>query len=178
MPDSVVLRDVTTEDLDIFFAQQLDPEANDMAVFTARDPTDRAAFDALWSQFLSDERITMKAIVADGQVAGSILSYPDFGEMEVGYWLGKTYWGQGIATRALAGLLGEITTRPLYARAAKDNIASIRVLQKCGFAIVGEDIAYSNARRSLVGEFVLKLESEAPGLPLGKPGCFRLGGWQ
>lgn len=47
--------------------------------------------------------------------------------------------------------------RPLYARAVKDNIASIRVLEKCGFVLSGEDKGFSNARSKEVEEFILKL---------------------
>jgi len=43
--------------------------------------------------------------------------------------------------------------RPLYARGAKDNITSIRVLEKCGFTISGYDKAFASAR----GEEVEKL---------------------
>jgi len=54
--------------------------------------------------------------------------------------------------------LKEIPLRPLYARAAHDNRASIRVLEKCGFVIVGQDRGFSNARGREVEEVILKLE--------------------
>src|SRR5437588_593288 len=54
-PPSIVLRDVTMSDLPIFFNQQLDPEANRMAAFTTKDPTDRDAFMARWARNLRDE---------------------------------------------------------------------------------------------------------------------------
>lgn len=72
-------------------------------------------------------------------------------------WIGKEYWGKGIATRALAELLDHVKVRPRYARAAKDNIASIRALEKCGFAITGEGKGFSNARGVEVEEFILQL---------------------
>jgi hypothetical protein len=46
--------------------------------------------------------------------------------------IGKEYWGKGVATKALLNFLGDVQARPLYARVAKDNTASIRVLRKCG----------------------------------------------
>ncbi len=159
MAAEVLLRDVYQGDLDTFFFQQLDPEANYMAAFTAEDPADHDAFIAHWAEILADDAITIKTVVVAGQVAGSILCYPEQGKPEVGYWIGKQYWGQGIATQALLILLNEVTTRPLHARAAKDNIASLRVLQKCGFAIVGDDAGFSYARDREVEEFVLRLES-------------------
>jgi RimJ/RimL family protein N-acetyltransferase len=49
-------------------------------------------------------------------------------------------------------------TRPLTAVVAKDNIASLRVLEKCGFTIIGEDKEFSNARGVEVEELVLRLD--------------------
>lgn len=53
---------------------------------------------------------------------------------EVGYWVARELWGGGIATAALAGLLLVETRRPLYAGVA----GSLRVLEKCGFAVCGD----------------------------------------
>ncbi len=50
--------------------------------------------------------------------------------------------------------------RLLYARVAKDNVASIRVLEKCGFEISDEGVGYSNARGKEVEEYILKLTHE------------------
>ena len=141
--NNVSLRDVMEEDLPTFFAYQRDPGANHMAAFTARDPEDRVAFAAHWTKILDDESITTKTILFDGRVAGHVLSFEQFGEREVSYWIGRDYWGKGIATRALSEFLGHVTERPLHARAARDNAASIRVLEKCGFVISGEDKGFS-----------------------------------
>lgn len=155
---NVLLRDVTEADLPIFFDHQLDPEANQMAAFPARD---RHAFMAHWTKILNDQTITKRTIVFDGQVAGNIVSFDHFGQREVGYWLGRPYWGKGVATRALAEFLRHLKSRPLYAHVAKHNIGSIRVLQKCGFTITGEDKVLSNAGGEEVEEYILKLEAQA-----------------
>jgi RimJ/RimL family protein N-acetyltransferase len=157
----LLLRDVTDEDLPIFFEQQLDTEANYMAAFTTKDPADRNAFMAHWSRILVDDSIIKKSVVGDGRLVGHVLSFEQFGEREVSYWIGKEYWGRGITTRALSLFLDEEGVRPLYARAAKDNVASLRVLAKCGFTIVGEDRGYANARGAEIEEYVLKLEPTA-----------------
>lgn len=161
LTSDVLLRDVTESDLPIFFDQQLDSDANHMAAFTAKNPADRDAFTAHWTRILGDEMITIKTILFDGHVAGYALSYEDeeLGKPEVAYWIGKNYWGKGIATKALSAFLGHIKVRPLYARAAKDNIASLRVLEKCGFTICGEDKGFSNARGEEVEEFILRLRA-------------------
>src|SRR4029453_1988037 len=78
------------------------------------------------------------------------------------YWIGREFWGRGIATQALAVLLSAVKTRPLYARAAKDNVASLRVLEKCGFTIAGYERGFANARGEEVEEVVLELRAEAP----------------
>ncbi|WP_409271667.1 GNAT family N-acetyltransferase [Neobacillus sp. SCS-31] len=154
----VKLRDITAEDLPIFFEQQLDPMANYMAAFTPKDPTDKKAFFDHWRKIIADQTITIKTILSNGFVTGHVSNFELFGVPVVSYWIGKEYWGQGIATRALSEFLKHIKIRPLYARAAKDNLASIRVLEKCGFKIISEDKGFSNARGKEVEEFILRLE--------------------
>jgi RimJ/RimL family protein N-acetyltransferase len=130
-----VLRDVRESDLDAFFEHQREPEATEMALFPARD---RKAFDAHWKRLLADESLTKKTIVCGGQVAGNVLSWEQDGRRLVGYWVGKDFWGQGLATRALRELVDELPTRPLYAWVATTNGGSIRVLEKSGFVVVEE----------------------------------------
>ena len=153
-----ILREAIAEDLDFFFQNQLDPDANWMAAFTAKDPADREAFDRHWSRIMADDAIIIRTILYEGQVAGSVLSYLQSGEREVSYWLGREYWGKGIATQALAQYLELVNVRPMYARAARDNVASLRVLEKCGFTITGEDRGFANARGEEVEEYTLILK--------------------
>ena len=152
-----LLREVVEEDLDVFFEQQRDPVANHMAAFTAKDPTDRHAFGEHWARILSDDEITIRTIVSDGHVAGHIAGFERWGEPEVTYWIGREFWGKGLATQALSAFLADVTDRPLYARAAEDNLASIGVLEKCGFAICGSNKAFANARGEEITEVILKL---------------------
>ncbi len=105
MTSEILLRAVTDGDLPIFFEQQLDKDANFMAAFTAKDPTDRDAFMAHWAKILADPGITIRTILVDGQVAGHVLVYGLFGEPEVSYWIGKAFWGKGVASQALAQFL-------------------------------------------------------------------------
>jgi RimJ/RimL family protein N-acetyltransferase len=158
-PEKISLRDVQESDLAVFFEYQSDPEANHMAAFTAKDPTDKDAFMAHWARILNDETTTNKTILLGREVVGHIASFIQFGEREVSYWLGRQYWGRGLATQALTKFLADFTVRPLYGRAAKDNVASIRVLEKCGFTICGEDKGFANARGEEVEEYILKLEA-------------------
>jgi RimJ/RimL family protein N-acetyltransferase len=130
MRDDVELRDVRAADMSAHFEQQRDAASNRMAGVPARD---RAAFDAHWERLLSDPEVTARTIVVEGEVAGSALSFVRDGQREVGYWIGRERWGQGIATAALAQLLELVSERPLFARTTPDNAGSLRVLQRCGF---------------------------------------------
>jgi RimJ/RimL family protein N-acetyltransferase len=139
MSGVVVLMDVIDSDLPVLYEQQLDPESIRMAAFKSRDWD---AFRAHWARILADETITKRTVVVDGKVAGHFVCWASDGEQEVGYWLGRMYWGRGIATRGLLTFLGLIRVRPLSAHVAKYNAASIRVLEKCGFARAGEDATH------------------------------------
>jgi RimJ/RimL family protein N-acetyltransferase len=131
----VVLREVREDDLDTLFEQQREPEAVEMAVFPARE---REAFDAHWRKLLADERLVVRVIEVDGEVAGNFGSWEQDGRQLVGYWLGRDFWGRGLATAGLAEFVQELNTRPLHAWVAATNVGSIRVLEKCSFVRVGE----------------------------------------
>jgi RimJ/RimL family protein N-acetyltransferase len=151
MTSDIHLRDVTEDDLPIFFEHQLDPDATEMAAFLSRD---RDAFMTHWAKIMADDSVILKTILFDGQAAGNIVSFVRSGEREVGYWIGKEYWGKGIATKALAAFLDHVQMRPLYAHVAKSNVGSRRVLEKCGFTIVSED-KFSNAHGDDLEELIL-----------------------
>ncbi len=137
MSNEVQLRKVEADDLSIFFEQQLDADATRMAGFLSRD---RASFDAHWAKnILGNAAAVTRTILLDGRVAGNIGSWPQDGVRLVGYWIGKEYWGKGVATQALAAFLRVVTARPLHAHVVKHNLASIRVLEKCGFRLELED---------------------------------------
>lgn len=153
----LLLRNVVADDLPLFFDFQLDPDANSMAAFTARDPTDREAFTAHWNRILAEPTCIIRTIVWDGQVVGSVASYEESGRPEVTYWIGRAHWGKGIATRALTAFLAQVnTTRPIYARVAKDNLGSRRVLEKCGFQVIGGSKGFARARGEEIEELLLE----------------------
>ena len=143
----VELRDVRDTDLPVFYEQQLDPEATAMAAFPARD---RETFMTHWSKILGDPTVAVRTIVADENVAGNVVCWEQAGNRFIGYWIGKPYWGRGIATRALAAFVLELPGRPLHAHVARHNIASRRVLAKCGFVEAGGDL----------DELVMRLDRE------------------
>jgi RimJ/RimL family protein N-acetyltransferase len=129
----VRLRAVTEDDLPIFFEHQRDPVANRMAAFP---PRERDAFMTHWDSILRDASGVVRTIELDGDVAGNVVLFGFEGRREVGYWIGREFWGRGVATRALSAFLHEVEERPIYAGVAETNVASIRVLEKCGFTAV------------------------------------------
>ncbi|MFE9883389.1 GNAT family N-acetyltransferase [Streptomyces sp. NPDC005784] len=154
----IVLRDVRDADLPIFFAQMNDPEGLRMAAFTAKDPSDSAYFEAHWARIRQDPTIIARTVVGDSdEVVGNAAVFGPPEEREVTYWIGRQYWGRGVATAALRELLVLAPERPLHGRAAADNLASIQVLKKCGFAVSGSDRGFANARGEEIDEVLLTL---------------------
>jgi RimJ/RimL family protein N-acetyltransferase len=151
------LRPVEVGDLDAIFEQMRDPESVRMAAFTPEDPSDRSAFDAHMAKIMCSSENRLWAIIRDSRLVGTIGSYLSEGATEVTYWIDRSYWGQGIATRALALLLEEIPVRPIRARAASDNAGSLRVLQKAGFHPIGTEVAFAAGRAAEIEETVLEL---------------------
>lgn len=158
MNNRVSLRAVDTHDLPIFFAHQLDPEGARLAGFASRQ---REAFMTHWTtNVLGNPANTTRTILCDGVVAGNIGAWNDAasGERLLGYWLGREFWGRGIASAAVAQFLQFETTRPLTARVAQHNPGSIRVLEKNGFARTGAD-AFTLPDGTPVEEFIYVLSA-------------------
>jgi RimJ/RimL family protein N-acetyltransferase len=153
----VALRSIEDADLDVLFNQMRDPESVQMAAFTAKDPNDREAFDTHMSKVRTSPDVTQRAVTRDGQLVGSIASFVMDGDTEITYWIDRSAWGQGIASQALALFLDTVVVRPMYARAASDNLGSLRVLQKAGFTITGTEVSYAPARNADTEETILRL---------------------
>jgi RimJ/RimL family protein N-acetyltransferase len=132
----VRLRDVTDADLDVFYAHQADAGASALADVPSRD---REAFDAHWKRIRNDPETLILTVDLDGEVAGNVLTFVRDDERVVGYWLGREFWGRGIASAALAAFLEIVTERPLRATVSPGNPASARVLQKNGFRLLREE---------------------------------------
>ena len=143
----------------MLFEHARDREAVEMAAFTSPEADDRTTFEQRWARLTSDSSTTNRAVEIDGRIVGHIASFDLEGQREVTYWIGRDNWGRGIATRALQAFLQLEETRPLYAHAASDNGASIRVLTKCGFLIVGEGREFAHGRNEETDEVILRLDS-------------------
>lgn len=155
---NVSLRPLEDGDLDTIYQQVTDPESVRMAAFTAEDQFDRRAFLDRMSRLRADTSASNRVIVVDEAVAGTIASFRIDGRLEVTYWVDRAQWGKGIATAALQMLLAETAERPLYARAASDNVGSLRVLEKTGFRRVGVDRGFARGRGEEIEETILRLD--------------------
>lgn len=133
MPDRVSLRPVEPDDLPIFFVHQRDAEAARLAGFS---PRELEAFMTHWqTNILGNPAAACRTILCDGAVAGNVGAWTDAGSRErlLGYWIGREFWGRGIASSAVAQFI-QTESRPLTAFVAEHNPGSIRVLEKCGFS--------------------------------------------
>jgi RimJ/RimL family protein N-acetyltransferase len=152
----VRLRTVEDADLGVFFDDQADPAAAEMAAFPSRD---KDQFAAHWAKIRADPDVILRTIVADGVVAGNIASWSQDGQRLLGYWVGRGHWGRGVATRALLRFVEEVSIRPLYAHVAVHNVGSIRVLEKAGFQRDRDREAEAPAPDDGIEEFIFVLNA-------------------
>jgi ribosomal-protein-alanine N-acetyltransferase len=94
---------------------------------------------------LSQKPIQNMAITFNGKIAGSIGVVPKDDvyrkSIEIGYFIGEDYWGNGIASAAVSLLIGYIKSHfnviRIYAEVFNHNTASMKVLEKNGFHLEG-----------------------------------------
>lgn len=153
----ITLTPTEESDLNYFFEFQLNEEANYLAAFTQKDPTDKQAYIEKYTKNLHDPTTFTRTIRCNGEIVGSIAKYILHGEAGIGYWIDRKHWGRGIATTALQLFLAQEKTRPLFAYVAFDNYGSQKVLEKCGFLKTGTDKGYANARHTEIEEYIYKL---------------------
>lgn len=139
----VELRDLEDDDLDAVFEMMRDPQAVARAAFTAADPDDRAAFDEWMRRQRADPTVRMFVVTEDGGFAGTAATFTVDGDREVTYWVARNAWGRGVATRALRQLIAGEPERPLYARVASANAASVAVLERVGFTELSRTTSFA-----------------------------------
>jgi len=130
------LRPVEDADLDAIYMHQSDRAAAQLADVPTRE---RPAFDEHWTRLRANPETFIRTIDEDGEVAGYIFTFIHDDQRVVGYWLGREFWGHGLATAALAAFLPLVDERPLRATVAPANKASVRVLEKNGFRLLREE---------------------------------------
>ncbi|AWE54802.1 N-acetyltransferase [Streptomyces nigra] len=149
---------MTEDDIPVLFEIQLDEDAQWLAAFTdAGAARDAAAFEQKYRKILADEEIVNRVVEVGGEVVGSVATFPMEGDIELTYWIRKDWWGKGVATAAVAGLLEEVKHRPLHARVVEDNTGSVRVLERNGFVRVGSEDSFAPGRQATVTELIFML---------------------
>ena len=130
-----MLREVDPGDLLTFYEHQRDPAACMVAAFT---PRELPAFLEHWqTKILGQPTVIARSILLGGRLAGYVSSFEAEGQRLVCYWIGREFWGGGVASKALKEFVEKLElSRPLEALVATSNVGSIRVLEKSGFALV------------------------------------------
>jgi len=106
-------------------------------------PEDAEAFIERSQEKILKQEIKTYMIFHNNKMLGGI-ELRDFNEhsCELGYWLGKKYWGKGFATEAVGRLLelgfDELNLNEIYAAYKVGNEASKKVLDKSGFQFYRE----------------------------------------
>lgn len=160
----VDLRAVEDDDLDAIFEMMRDPEAIALAAFTAEDPDDREAFDAWIARQRAASEVDVWVVTENGGFAGTIAAFSIDGDREVSFWLARHAWGRRVASEALRLLVSREAERPLYARVAAHNAASIAVFRRNGFTEVSRNVAYAPGVGREVEELVFTLTPTLDGV--------------
>ncbi|MBV6646337.1 MAG: GNAT family N-acetyltransferase [Cyclobacteriaceae bacterium] len=154
----ISLRKSLEPDLEVFYHNQADEEANYMAAFTSKDPFDKDAFMKKWTRLMAVDSVHMQSILLDDVVIGCVVKFVVEGDSEITYALDKRHWGKGITSKAVKLFLEIEKTRPLYGRAAYDNYGSQKILEKAGFSKIGTNTDFANARGMEIEEYIYRLE--------------------
>ncbi len=154
----IELRRTTSSDLETLFTFQIDDEANYLAAFNSKNPSDKKAYIKKWTRLLSDKKVNIRTILFKKEIVGSIAKFEMEGNAEITYWIAKAFWGKGVASNALGNFLEIEKTRPVFGRVAFDNLGSIKVLENCGFSKIGTEKGFSNARGKEIEEFIYELK--------------------
>ncbi len=154
----ITLRRTEVGDLEVLFNYQMDEEYGHMAAFVNENYQNKDVYIEKWTRLLADPTVDTHAILLDNKVVGSVGTWMLEDEPQITYGVGKEFWGKGIVTEALRQFLAFTDRRPLYGRAAADNVASISILKKCGFKKIGDEQHYAHARGKEIDEVVYVLE--------------------
>ena len=111
-----------------------------------------------WMQGLEPDEF-VRVVEHEGELIGAIgYLTRDDGSAEIGYWIGKPWWGRGFATEAASALVhycfSKLRMPRLTCSHFIDNPASERVIGKLGFKPVGTCSAWCDARNAEVETLV------------------------
>lgn len=125
----------------------------DVARMTSRIPHPYSLIDAdLWIASIGDDEF-VRGVEVDGELIGAVGYIQDAdAQAEIGYWIGKPWWGHGYATEAARTLVQYCFNSGMFRRLTcghfVDNQASARVIAKLGFRRTGKSSQWCEARQS------------------------------
>jgi [ribosomal protein S5]-alanine N-acetyltransferase len=143
MPD-FELRPWTGKDLDALVRHANDPAIAANMTDTFPSPYSKVMGRSFLDRVTADDPPKVLAIVIDGEPCGSVGCFPQQDiyrrNAELGYWLSRRHWGQGIMTKVVRDMTTHVfRTFPginrVFARPFGSNAASQRVLEKAGFTL-------------------------------------------
>lgn len=144
--DRLILRPFTLEDAQAMFDNWAsDPEVVKFLTWPVYKTPDTATqILTLWTSQYGDPTFYQWAIALKGSnmPIGSISVVEIENDVpEIGYCIGRSWWGQGITSEALSAVLDflfqEVGVESIIAKHAVDNPASGRVMEKCGMTLEG-----------------------------------------
>jgi len=127
----------------------------DIARMTARIPHPYSLVDAdQWIASIGGDEF-VRAVEHQGELIGAVgYIEHDREQAEIGYWIGKPWWGHGFATEAARTMMNHCFLEAGFKRLTCghfiDNPASARVIRKLGFRHTGNGVQWCEARKSEV----------------------------
>lgn len=170
--ESVKLRKFSIKDIDRIMELFLDENiTNGIGItLSEKPPKITRKFETTWLKKTISNYGKKKpkgynlAITLDNILIGSIgMNKIDYENknIEIGYWIGKDYWGKGFATKALKQFLDFINKKHnpkrVYGYAFTFNTGSKRVMEKCGFKLEGIRKCVKKGKDKFYDDYMLAL---------------------
>lgn len=142
--ERLLLRPWRESDAEAMFRYAADPDIGYAAGWAPHTSAENS-LEIIRTVFVAPETYAV-VLKATGEPVGSIgIMFPDGsrsvgmkqGEAEIGYWIGKPYWGQGLIPEAVGALLSRcfdsLKLDAVWCGYYDGNNKSKRVCEKCGF---------------------------------------------
>ena len=104
-----------------------------------------------WLNNINHDDLTFSIFMNDSLIGGVGVCLEEDNKLDLGYWIGKEYWGNGYATETVKGLIKyvkeETSFKQITACYIKGNTTSENVLRKLGFEEIGECEEYFLSRK-------------------------------
>ena len=150
--ERLILRPWSMDDVDCLYKYASDGRVSELALWPRHTSVEMSR-EVIEKIFIPNRDSFAMVLKTTGEPIGCIGLVPegeehhlvDFAEREVGYWIGYPYWGKGLTTEALKAVIGycrnHLMLGSVLATVDVKNVASQRVIEKCGFSHIG-DYAY------------------------------------